>query len=127
MLPIPPFTGTSIPTIEKAPNNQSRSQTEFFQIALRCGNRISASQAQKIGNLPQRDENKVKNQISIEINLSLMIANLKSLLQKVVDDKLNTGWWLNHPSEKNMLVKLKLFPNLRGENKKCVFLKPPPR
>ena len=35
-----------------------------------------------------------------------------------------SGLWLNQPIWKNMLVKIGIFPNFRGENKKC--LKPPP-
>ena len=37
---------------------------------------------------------------------------------------LKTGWWLNQPIWKNMLVKFDHFPKDRGENKK--YLKPPP-
>ena len=36
----------------------------------------------------------------------------------------STSWWLNHPSEKYMQVKLDHFPKVRDENKKS--LKPPP-
>ena len=35
-----------------------------------------------------------------------------------------SGWWLNQPPWKT-LVKLEIFPNFRGENRK--YLKPPPR
>ena len=35
----------------------------------------------------------------------------------------NAGWWLNQPTWKT-LVKLEVFPNVRGENKR--HLKPPP-
>ena len=34
--------------------------------------------------------------------------------------KTPSGWWLNQPLWKNMLVKLDHFLNFRGENKKCL-------
>ena len=40
----------------------------------------------------------------------------------MLDSQWIPGWWLNQPLWK-ILVKLEVFPNFRGENKKC--LKPP--